>query len=119
MICNMKTFIVLGAALVLHAGAFICQASAADSLQAREEQAIKAAVARVAPSVVRIETVGGFERIGQLMVGAAPTTGLIVSGDGYIVSSAFNFVQKPDSILVTLDGGSRRPAINSIPKARC
>ena len=38
---------------------------AADSLQAREEQAIKAAVARVAPSVVRIETVGGLERVGR------------------------------------------------------
>lgn len=110
MIGNMKTTIVLAAALVLHAGAIFGQASAVDSLQAREEQAIKAAVARVAPSVVRIETVGGLERIGQLMVGTAPTTGLIVSGDGHIISSAFNFVQKPDSILVTLDGGSRRPA---------
>lgn len=110
MIGNLKTTFGLAAALVLHAGAFVGPANAADSLQAREEQAIKAAVARVAPSVVRIETVGGLERIGQLMVGAAPTTGLIVTGDGYIISSAFNFVQKPDSILVTLDGGTRRPA---------
>ncbi len=41
-----------------------------------EEQAIKAAVERVAPSVVRIETVGGLERVGELLVGTGPTTGL-------------------------------------------
>ncbi len=107
MIGNMKTTLVLVTVFALLACG---RSQAADSLQAREEQAIKAAVARVAPSVVRIETVGGLERIGKLMVGASPTTGLIVSADGYIISSAFNFVQKPDSILVTLDGGTRRPA---------
>ncbi len=75
-----------------------------------EEQAIRAAVERVAPSVVRIETVGGLERVGELLVGTGPTTGLIVSPDGLVVSSAFNFVQKPDSILVTLADGTRLPA---------
>jgi serine protease Do len=104
---NMKTIVVLATVFALCACG---RATAADSLQAREEQAIKAAVARVAPSVVRIETVGGLERVGRLMVGAAPTTGLIVSTDGFVISSAFNFVQKPDSILVTLEGGTRRPA---------
>ncbi|MGD9723409.1 MAG: PDZ domain-containing protein [Pirellulales bacterium] len=83
---------------------------AADNLRAGEEQAMKAAIARVAPSVVRIETVGGLDRIGQMLVGTGPTTGLIVAEEGYIVSSAFNFVQKPDSILVTLADGSRRAA---------
>ena len=47
------------------------------------------------PSVVRIETVGGLERVGEMLVGTGPTTGLVVSADGYIVSSAFNFAQKP------------------------
>jgi serine protease Do len=40
-------------------------------------------------------------------VGTGPTTGVIVSDDGYIISSAFNFAQKPASILVTLPEGSR------------
>jgi len=75
-----------------------------------EEQAIKAAVQRVAPSVVRIETVGGLERIGELLVGTGPTTGLVVDAEGYIISSAFNFAQKPDSILVTLPSGKRQAA---------
>ena len=39
-----------------------------------------------------------------------PTTGLIVSADGYIISSAFNFVARPSSILVGLADGTRTPA---------
>jgi serine protease Do len=85
-------------------------ASAAEPLGVLEERAIKAAVEQVAPSVVRIETVGGAEKVGKLLVGTAPTTGLIVSADGYIVSSAFSFAQQPDSILVTLPNGSRQAA---------
>lgn len=85
-------------------------AYAAEPLSALEERAMKQAIARVAPSVVRIETVGGLERVGQMLVGTGPTTGLVVSADGYIISSAFNFIQKPDSILVTIEGGSRHAA---------
>jgi S1-C subfamily serine protease len=75
-----------------------------------EEQAMKAAVARVAPSVVRIETLGGLETVGNLLVGTGPTTGLIVSSDGYVISSAFNFINKPTQILVYLADGTRLPA---------
>jgi len=75
-----------------------------------EERALQAAVARVAPSVVRIETFGGLERVGNVLVGEGPTTGLVVSEDGYVISSAFNFVRKPDSILVTVGDGRRAAA---------
>jgi len=83
---------------------------AGQSLAELEERAVKAAVAHVAPSVVRIETVGGLERVGQLLIGTGPTTGLVVDAEGLIVSSAFNFIQRPDSILVTLADGTRLPA---------
>src|SRR5262245_7496388 len=79
-------------------------------LQEQEEAAIRAAVEKVAPSVVKIETIGGLERVGKLLVGTGPTTGLAVGEDGYVVSSAFNFVQQPSSILVTLPGGKRAAA---------
>lgn len=85
-------------------------AQAQIDLQLLEEQAIQAAAERVAPSVVAIETVGGLERLGQVLLGTGPTTGLVVSSDGYIVSSAFNFVSKPASILVSLPDGTRLPA---------
>jgi serine protease Do len=75
-----------------------------------EERAMQAAVLKVAPSVVRIETFGGLERVGKVLIGDGPTTGLVVSEDGYVISSAFNFVQEPDAILVTVGDGQRASA---------
>ncbi len=89
---------------------FAAIALRAADVQQLEEMAMRAAVEAVAPAVVRIETFGGLQRVGRVLVGSGPTTGLIVSEDGFIVSSAFNFVQKPTSILVTLDNGTRAPA---------
>jgi len=84
--------------------------SAQDGLQDQEERAIQAAVNIVAPAVLKIETIGGLERVGRVLVSTAPTTGLAVSEDGYVISSAFNFVQQPSSILVTLPSGKRASA---------
>jgi serine protease Do len=81
-------------------------------LDALEEQAFKQAAALVEPSIVRIETVGGLDRVGQVLVGDGPTTGVIVSEDGYIISSSFNFASKPSSILVKLSDG--RPLAASV-----
>jgi serine protease Do len=87
-----------------------CALVADDSLELREQKAIQAAVEKIAQSVVAIETVGGLERVDRLLIGNGPTTGLIVSADGFIISSAFNFVQKPSSTIVTLADGARLPA---------
>ena len=84
--------------------------AAQDDLVALEDQAVKAAVAKIAPSALRIETVGGLERVERVLVGTGATTGLAVSPDGYIISSAFNFIQQPSSILVTLPSGKRAAA---------
>jgi serine protease Do len=79
-------------------------------LEALEEQAFKQAAALVDPSLVRIETVGGLEQVGEVTLGTGPTSGLVVSEDGFVISSSFNFVSKPASILVTLADGRRFPA---------
>ncbi len=68
--------------------------AADEDLSELEERAMRAAVARVAPSVVRIETIGGLERVESFLVGEGPTTGLVVAEDGYVISSAFNFIQQ-------------------------
>ena len=81
-----------------------------DDFELREQKALRAAVDRVAPCVVRIETIGGMERVGRVLVGSGATTGLIVSPDGYIVSSAFGFLHNPASILVQLPDRSRKAA---------
>ncbi len=84
--------------------------AAADDAGAQEQAAFEAAVDRVAPAVVRIETIGGLEQVEGVLIGTGPTTGLVVDPSGYIISSAFNFVGKPASILVRLPGGQRKPA---------
>jgi serine protease Do len=89
------------------AGVRVSPSLAQDDLTALEEQALRAAVERVAPSVVCIETLGGLEQLEGQLLGSGPTTGLIVSEDGYILSSAFAFAGKPSSILVTLPSGKR------------
>jgi serine protease Do len=79
-------------------------------LASREEQAFRAAAEAVAPSVVAIETIGGLDTVGEVLVGTGPSSGVIVSDDGYIVSSTFNFAHRPASIIVNLPDGSRHPA---------
>jgi serine protease Do len=74
-------------------------------LAAAEETALKAAARKVAPSVVRIETLA-TEATGE-NDGAGPTSGLIVTADGHIVASGYAFGEKPASILVTLADGKR------------
>ena len=85
-------------------------AYAADDLESLEELAFRAAVDRVAPSVARIETIGGSSRVGKLEFGTGPTTGLVVSPDGHILTSAFNFLNRPSSILVQTADGTRGAA---------
>ncbi len=107
---HIKSLKLLIVAAVLMAYPRADAARAADDLAAREEAAIKAAVDRVAPSVVRIETLGGLETVDNMLVGTGPTTGLVVSSDGYVITSAFNFIQKPTQIIVDLADGTRLPA---------
>ncbi len=74
------------------------------------QASLRAAVDRIAPSVVQIETIGGLEKVEGQLFGSGPTTGLIVDPKGYIISSAFNFAAEPASILVRLPDGTRKPA---------
>jgi serine protease Do len=91
---------------------------AADDLDELQEKAIKAAVSKISPCVVQIETQGGTELVTAgprmpggppgIRLGTGPTTGLIVHADGYVISSAFNFANKPQSILVAVPGHKER-----------
>ncbi|HEX5105758.1 MAG TPA: S1C family serine protease [Pirellulaceae bacterium] len=77
-------------------------------------KAFRAAAAKVQPSVVRIEGFGGLTAGavggGYQAPGEGPTTGLILSSDGYIVTSTFNFIRKPPVITVVLESGERHIA---------
>lgn len=81
-------------------------------------KAFRAAAARVLPSTVTIESFGGVSGAGTKrgkmagirLPGEGPTTGVIVSSDGYIITSTFNFLKKPPIITVVLPDGQRKVA---------
>ena len=93
-------------------------------------KAFRSAAASVRPSLVRIETYGGVfdparaapsprggrpgrrprrvRAVGR--PGEGPTTGLIISADGLILTSTFEFLREPPVITVALADGSRHVA---------
>ncbi|MGL4553282.1 MAG: PDZ domain-containing protein [Gemmataceae bacterium] len=93
----------------------LCLLGPAQDLDDVFEKATQAAVKHVSPFVVKIETSGGTEAVstggprpGLVRRGSGPTTGVIVSADGYVISSAFNFANKPTTIRVSLPGTNER-----------
>jgi serine protease Do len=113
----LRRFLLLTMALLawLEMTAFVAaQPPSGTNLDDVQEAAMRAAVAKVAPSVVQIETSGGSDVIAsssagqQIRKGTGPTTGLIVSPDGYLISSAFNFANKPAAIFVAIPGNKER-----------
>ena len=105
------------------------------------QDAFRAVSAKLRPSLVRIETVGGAQPHGVLststpdasdserppafretlgsrfVIADGPTTGIVYSADGYIITSSFNFVRSPVLISVVLHDG-RRFAANLIARDR-
>jgi serine protease Do len=110
--CKMAEFVILHFAFFILHFAFAPPTNAQnhDSLSSLEETALRAAADSVADSVVQIRTIGGLDSLGGALSADGPTTGLVISPDGYIVSSAFNFVQQPSSIIVTFASGKQAPA---------
>jgi len=77
---------------------------------------IRSALERIEPSIVMIETIGGAQPLSErsggrreasFHVGQGPTTGIIITSDGLMITSSFNFVRKPTIITVTLSDGRR------------
>lgn len=78
-------------------------------------KAFRVASKRIEPSLVSIESFGGVGakqgRIGGIRKqGEGNTTGVIISPDGYILTSTFNFVQEPPIVTVMTSDGKRRVA---------
>ena len=82
-------------------------------------KAFRAATARVRPSMVMIEAFGGIapktkkRRRGSSSggkPGTGPTTGIIVSPDGYVLTSTYNLITRPPIITIVRHDGSRHVA---------
>lgn len=105
----------LSLTLAMTASRLAAQNAGDESIDAAQEKIMKAALVKVAPCVVQIQTAGGLDTMmmGQgignvIRKGTGPTSGLIVAADGYIISSAFNFAHKPSEIFVTVPGQKDR-----------
>ena len=93
------------------------QLSQADQFRAMAltSKAFRQATKTILPSLVTIESFGGVGavqgRIGGIRKqGEGNTTGILVSQDGYILTSTFNFIQQPPVITVITSDGERRIA---------
>lgn len=69
----------------------------------------------VRPSLVTIESFGGVSAVagkigGIRSRGEGNTTGVMISPDGYVVTSTFNFITRPPVITVLTSDGKRRVA---------
>lgn len=100
------------AALIASVLTALC--SNAEASHAARAEAFRRAAAAVAPSVVRIETVGGTQPTQAggpaFTVADGPTTGVVFSSDGLILTSSFNFVRDPSVITVVLHDDTRHVA---------
>jgi serine protease Do len=94
--------------------------SSTAALADQQQLVFRRALHTISPSIVRIDTIGGAQpvrqetdamRPGRVAPGFrqadGPTTGLIFSSDGYVLTSSFNFVRDPVIITVTLADGRR------------
>lgn len=92
-------------------------AADAERLQAMQltAKAFRAAAAKIRPALVTIESFGGVSAVqgkigGIRQQGEGNTTGVMISPDGYIITSTFNFIQRPPVITVITSDGQRRVA---------
>lgn len=82
--------------------------------------AVRRAVDTISPCLVTIETIGGAQPVvnagpmgmveESFKLAEGPTTGVVLSDDGLILTSSFNFARSPSVITVTLPNGSRASA---------
>ena len=102
---------------VLSLGVVASTLPAQEDLNDLLEKMTKDAARKAAPSVVKIETRGGTDLViagpkGQVFRKAlGPTTGVVVDAEGYIITSAFNFLNSPTVILVKVQGRQGEPLV--------
>ncbi|MDO4576400.1 MAG: S1C family serine protease [Planctomycetia bacterium] len=61
------------------------------------------------PFLVRLETTGGMEKVGEHFA-IRTLTGVVLSEDGWVVTSAAGLAHRPDAILARLSDGTHCPA---------
>lgn len=107
-------------ALAIAVGASNALAQSAPTLRQAESLVFRETLRRAEPWIVRIDTIGGalpvesaqgeddtVRRASGFRPADGPSTGVIWSSDGYILTSTFNFVRDPSVISVSLSDQRR------------
>jgi serine protease Do len=85
-------------------------AVARQTLDELEEQAFQAAADFAQDYTVQVEAFGGQEFVNRQAMASGPSTGTILTSDGWIAASTSYFRGQPASITVLLPNGDRKPA---------
>ena len=88
----------------------ISTSEARQSLDELEQQALQAAGDFAQEYTVQVEAFGGQEFVNRQAIASGPSTGTVLTSDGWIASSTFYFRGQPASITVLLPNGDRKPA---------
>ena len=67
-------------------------------------------IGAVAPYLIRIETIGGHEKVGREFANEGTSTGILLDQEGYVITGAFNFLHDPTSILLIFPDGTKKVA---------
>ena len=71
---------------------------------------VPGAVDSVVPYLIRIETIGGHEKVGREFVNEGTSTGVLLDKEGHVITGAFNFLHDPTSILLVFPDGTKKVA---------
>lgn len=77
----------------------------AQPLADAEQQAIREAIDRASPAVVQLQIIGGTDRLDGVNLANGPSTGLILTADGYVVTSRYRFDPQPATVIALLEDG--------------
>ena len=75
-----------------------------------QDRAVQAAFQRAESTIIRFETIGGLAKIDGRQASTGPSTGVIVTADGFVISAAINFAHQPAAVFARLANGEKVPA---------
>ncbi|MCO6047918.1 S1C family serine protease [Aeoliella sp. ICT_H6.2] len=87
------------------AAALITSSAFAQSVAQLEQQAIRDAIEHVSPTVVQLQIIGGADRLNDVSLASGPSTGVILTPDGYVVTSRYRFEPAPATVVALLADG--------------
>ena len=71
---------------------------------------VPSTISAAVPYLVRIETIGGHEKVGSEFANEGTSTGILLDREGYVITGAFNFLHDPTAIVLVFPDGTKKVA---------